>query len=135
MGIANAGFKVGSTTYVAPSDGTAVTLATVGTSLDSVVATPTADTNYLTKRTYEFTTRDAKPSPNAPNGYTQQRASVVLKAPFILDNGKRTVNTVRIEFSTDIELTTAEKTDLLLQASQLLGDTDFSGFWTNLTLN
>jgi hypothetical protein len=135
MAIASAGIKSGSTTYAVPSDGSAITLAVVGTSLDSAIASPTADTNYLTKRTYEFSVKDAKPSSTAPNGYTQQRATCVFKAPFILDNGNRTVNTVRIEFACDIELTVAEKYELLLQASQLLGDTDFQGFWTNLSLN
>jgi hypothetical protein len=135
MAISGAGIKSGSTTYVVPSDGSAITFATNGTSLDTTIASPTADTNYLTKRTYEFSVKEAKPSATAPNGYTQQRATCVLKAPFILDNGNRTVNTVRIEFACDVELTTAEKYELLLQASQLLGDTDFQGFWTNLALN
>jgi hypothetical protein len=135
MALSGAGFKVGSTTYVAPSDGTAITLGLIGTSLDTTIASPTADTNYLTKRTYEFSVKEPKVSLTAPNGYTQSRATCLFKAPFILDNGKRTVNTIRIEFACDIELTVAEKTDLLLQASQLLGDTDFGGFWTALAMN
>lgn len=135
MAISGAGFKYGSTTYVVPSDGTAGTLAVTGTDRDTTVASFTADTNYLTKRVFEFSTKDAKPSATAPNGYTQQRATLIAKFPFILDNLKRTVNTVRIEFSCDIELTVAEKYEILLEASQLLGDTDFQGFWTNLALN
>lgn len=135
MAISGAGIKSGSTTYVVPSDGSAITLAVTGTDLGSTLASPTADTNYLTKRVFEFSTKDAKPSASAPNGYTQQRATAVLKFPFVLDNLKRTVNTIRIEFSCDIELTVAEKYELLLEASQVLGDTDFQGFWTNLALN
>lgn len=135
MAIIGAGIKSGSTTYAVPTDGSAITFASAGGNLDTLIASPTADTNYLTKRTYEFSVKDAKPSVSAPNGYTQQRATCVFKAPFILDNGNRTVNTVRIEFACDIELTVAEKYELLLQASQLLGDTDFQGFWTNLSLS
>lgn len=135
MAIQGAGIKSGSTTYVVPSDGSSITLTTVGTSLDMTVASPSSDTNYLTKRTYEFSKKDAKPSSTAPNGYTQQRATCVFKAPFILDNGNRTVNTLRIEFACDIELTVAEKYELLLQGSQLLGDPDFQGYWTALALS
>jgi hypothetical protein len=135
MAISGAGIKSGSTTYVVPSDGSAITLAIVGTDLTSCNASPTADTSYLTKRVYEFSTVDAKPSVGAPNGYTQQRAKLTFKAPFILVDGNRTVNTIRIEASFDIELTVAEKYELLLHASQVLGDTDFQGFWTALALN
>lgn len=135
MAISGAGIKSGSTTYVVPSDGSAITLAVVGTDLSTTIASPSTDTNYLTKRSYEFSSKDAKPSAGAPNGYTQQRATCVFKSPFILDNGNRTVNTIRIEASFDIELTVAEKYELLLQASQLLGDTDFQGFWTALAQN
>lgn len=135
MAISGAGIKSGSTTYVAPSDGSAITLATEGGAVGLTIASPESDTEYLTKRLYEFSFRDAKVSPSAPNGYTQQRATVLVKAPFILDNGNRTVNTVKIEFNCDIELTVEEKYELLLQASQLLGDTDFTAFWTAGKLN
>lgn len=135
MAISGAGIKSGSTTYVVPSDGTAITFGIHGTELNTVLASPTVDTNYLTKRIYEFSSVEAKPSASAPNGYTQQRAKATLKFPFILDNGNRTINTVRIEFSCDIELTVAEKYEILLQASQVLGDTDFQGFWTALSMS
>lgn len=135
MAISGAGIKSGSTTYVPPSDGSAITLATVGSSLDTTLASPSTDTNFLTKRNFDFTTKEPKVSSTAPNGYTQQRATFVLKAPYILTNGNRTVNTIRIEFACDIELTVAEKYELLLEASQVLGDLDFQGFWCALTLN
>lgn len=134
MSIISGTLKVGSTTYVAPSDGTEKTLGLQEQGDGVLIAFPTTDTTYLTKRTFEFSTKAAKTSPQAPNGYTQQRATCLIKFPKVLTNGNRTVNTLRLELACDIEMSNAEKLDYLLQGSQILGDSDFNGFFQNLLL-
>jgi len=49
----------------------------------------------------------------APNGYTQSRGGIVQTIPFSLLNGKITNNTISISTSFDIEISTAEKDQLL----------------------
>jgi len=87
--------------------------------------------DYLTRQEIDFITRAPKVNVNSPDGYTQARSSIVLRVPKILANGQRTVSTIRIEFSSSIENTSAEKDDMLNDAAQLLIDAGFSDFWKN----
>jgi hypothetical protein len=88
-------------------------------------------TDYLSRSEIDFTTRAPKVNLNSPDGYTQPRSAIILKTPKVLSNGLRTVGTVRIEFSTSIETTSAEKDEMLNDAAQLLISTEFSSFWKN----
>lgn len=90
---------------------------------------------YLALTKVEFSAVDAKVNTGAPNGYTQQRNSVVLKVPLALDNGKVTTNTVRIEVATDIETTDAEKLELREKAAQILYGSAYTEFWDSQTLS
>lgn len=120
-------------TYVVPSGGTADTLSAFG-SRTEVQASFDADTEYLTKKDILFSQKEPSVSASAPNGYTQARRTALLKLPLELDNGNRTVNTVRIELAVDIEATAAEIAEYCTLASQVLGDSDFSAFWQIGTL-
>jgi hypothetical protein len=121
--------KVGSTTYVEPSDGTADVLSRLGATLAEARATFDADTEYLTQKSIDFSVTEPRVNPSLPNGYTQQKRIAKLKIPLELDNGNRTVNTVTITMSCDIETSAAERTELMMLGSQLLGDSDFTDFW------
>lgn len=131
-----AGIKIGATTYVVPSDGTGTTLTSLGIkegkTLETVFA---ADSDsFITRRSADFTVKNFVLSPSAPNGYTQARASSIIRFPLILENGKRTVSTLKLEYAFDPEVSSADKTDQILVGSQILGDTDFRDFWLNLKL-
>jgi hypothetical protein len=120
-------------TYVVPSGGTADALSAFG-SRTEMEARFDADTEYLTAKTAVFSQKEPAVANSAPNGFTQARRSVLVKFPLELDNGNRTVNTIRIELGVDVEATSAEIAEYCLIASQILGDTDFSAFWQIGTL-
>lgn len=119
---------------MAPSGGSALDFASAGQSKGVNTLYATDDTDLRTRRSIVATTKDPKVSSSAPNGYTQARSTVVYKAPLVLDNGNVTVNTVRIEVSSDVETSTAEKTELLVIASQICNDADFVEFFQQLSL-
>lgn len=76
-----------------------------------------------------------KVSESAPNGYTQARNSMLIKAPLVLDNGGVTVNTVKVEFSFDVETTSAEKKTLREYVCQLLSESSFEEFWNSQSID
>jgi hypothetical protein len=120
---------------MAPTGGSALAFSSAGQSAGINTLYATADTDLRTRRSIVATVKDPKVSASAPNGYTQARATVVYKAPLALDNGGVTVNTVRIEFAYDVETSTAEKTELLVIASQICNDADFTELFQNLSLS
>ena len=89
----------------------------------------TTDTELLGRTLYELTAKDPVANTSAPGGYTQARKVALIKQPYTLANGNRTVNTVRIEVSLDPEVTAAESLALRIQASELLGRDSYKAFW------
>lgn len=124
---------VGSTTYVAPTGGSADSLSAFG-SLTDMKAVFDGDTSVLTQKTMDISVKEAKVSASAPGGYTQARRFVLIKFPKILGNTNRTVNTIKIELAVDLETTSAEIAEYMFLASQVCADTDFTSLWANGTL-
>lgn len=89
---------------------------------------------FINQSTVTFQVKDPKSNTGSPNGYTQGRSTVVMKVPLALDNGERTVNTLKIELACDHETTDAEIQTMLVYAAQLLADSDFSEFWKKQSL-
>lgn len=114
---------------ITPSAGTATTLKTKSNdgALHVVFLDDGAD--LLTQSVMEFSYKEPKAQSGAPNGYSQARNTVVIKKPLALDNGNRTVNTLRIEFAGDVEMTAAEKLSLRTLGVLALSDSDFTEFW------
>jgi hypothetical protein len=119
---------VGATAYVAPTGGSADSLSAFG-SLTETKAVFDGDTDVLTQKSVDFSVKEAKVSASAPNGYTQVRRTALIKVPRILDNGARTVSTVKIELADDVEANSAEIGENMLLASQICSDPDFASFW------
>jgi hypothetical protein len=126
--------KVGSTTYVEPSDGTATSLTLLAGSLSEANIVFDDDTEYLTQKRLFVKVKEPRVQSNAPNGYTQGRYHVELHVPLELDNGSRTVNKLTMELSCDIETSIAERLEMIMLGSQLLGDSDYLSFWTTGSL-
>lgn len=82
-----------------------------------------------------FTARSPRESNGAPNGFTQRRAKAHLEFPVILDNGNRTINTIKLELAADVEMTDAEIESMLVYAAQVIADSDFSDFWKRGSLS
>lgn len=133
MSLSSSTIKTGATA-IAPTGGSDLVYTALKTGLDTVTAAVVADTDFRTRRTAEFTARAPKPQSSAPNGYTQVRNNVVLKFPRLLANGAISVDTVRIEVSSDVETSAANRLDMRYLAAQILGDTDYDSFWDSQSI-
>lgn len=133
MSLNGAIVKTGATA-IAPTGGTDLTMVTSRVDAQKVIAQVAADTDFRTKRSFEFTAKGPTAQASAPNGYTQVRNIAKIKVPRVLANGKITVDTLDIALSTDVETSSANRKDLRYIGAQLLGDTDFDGFWDNQSL-
>jgi hypothetical protein len=125
--------KEGATT-VAASGGTDVTLSTLGVQGNKNTLIFSTDTANLTRRIIEFSVKPYAVSDSAPGGYTQQRATMLLKKPKVLANGNRTVNTARYELAYDPETTNAEIEEMVETSAQCIGTSAFLPFYQTLNL-
>jgi len=131
--IKNASINVAST-GITVAGGTAETVKSLGDNLgqhDTYMGTG----NILTRTSMTFKAKPPVISVGAPNGYTQARSSVILRMPKVLANENHTVNTVRIELSTDLETSSVEIRELLRIAGQTLNDSDFDEYWVSQNLS
>lgn len=126
--------KEGATT-VAASGGTDVTLAGLGAQGNKNTFTFSTDSANLTRRLLEASVKPYAVSSTAPGGYTQQRAKLLLKAPKVLANGARTINTCSVEIAYDPETTNAEIEAMLETIAQCTGTAAFLSFFTTLNLS
>jgi len=124
---------VGGTTST--TGGTSTSFVTKGESLGVKNLVLDDGSEFLSSTQVQFSSKDPNVSTGAPNGYTQQRSSVKVLVPLLLDNGNRTFNTVTIELAYDVETTSAEKDSLISMGVQLLNDSDFSDFWKQQALS
>jgi hypothetical protein len=122
-------------TALAATGGDDQALVSLGISANKNVVFFDGDTDFRTRRTIDFTTKAPTVQASAPNGYTQARSTALLKFPLELDNGERTVNTVRIEVAYDPESTAAEVEEMLEVAGQVVGTSAFFDFWKEHNLS
>lgn len=133
MSLNNAIVKTGATS-IAPTGGTDLTMVTSKTDSQKTITQVAADTDFRTKRTFEFVAKGPVSNPGAPNGYTQVRNSVRFKVPRLLANGKISVDTVDVIVSTDVETSAVNRKDMRYIGAQLLCDPDFDAFWDSQSL-
>jgi hypothetical protein len=81
--------------------------------------------DLILRRTIVASSKAPVPNAGAPNGYTQQRNTIVGHLPLLLDNGKYTTNTFRIEVAFDPESTDAEIDDIYSIIGHAVSDADF----------
>lgn len=132
MSLSNASLLEGAT--VSASGGTALDLESRGSEPGRNILFVPADTDLRTRREIDCSVSYPRVQASAPNGYTQARRVAFMKFPLELDNGKVTVNTVKIEMATDVETTTSEIQAYSKLAAQVLIDADFSGFFEDLSV-
>lgn len=132
MAVSNATLKSGGTVSVA--GGTDLAFASLGIQANQNTLYAIADPDFRTRREIVCAVKPPKAQAGAPNGFTQARASTLVKVPLVLDNGKMTYNTLRIELAVDVETSDAEKTELMSLGSQILADADFSAFFKSLSV-
>lgn len=132
MSLSAASILVGTT--LAGTGGTATTFKTLGNTLTQHNLLLDDGSEFINQTELDFTIKSPKVDTSAPNGYTQQRMTCVIKRPLALDNGNRTVNTVRIEISVDHEATASEIDSLRELAAQVVFDADYDDFWQSMSL-
>lgn len=112
-----------------PTGGSSINWDISSSNGNTVVVSPELDTDFRTKRSITFTKTAPKVEPSAPNGYTQVRTKEVIKIPLLLDNGKYTVNTVKVEVAYDVETSDAERLELRSLAAQSLINSNITPVW------
>jgi len=124
-----------SSATVSATGGTALPFASAGIVGEQNEIYATGDTDLRTRRSIVCSVKKPKVNASAPNGYTQARSQMLFKFPLELDNGAITINTVRVETSTDVETTQGEVDEYHKVVAQSLFDTDFDEFRRNLSLS
>lgn len=132
MAIDGSTFSQGAT--IAPTGGTSKTINRLYVKDNTLKAYCSSDADELTRREFDFTVKDPKVNASSVGGYTQGRAVMLFKSPFVKATGDRTVNTVRVEMAYDIETDASEREALRVEACQILFGSDFDAFWKSRSL-
>jgi hypothetical protein len=81
------------------------------------------------RKTALATSKAPVPNASAPNGYTQQRSTIVFHVPYLLDNGSVTKNSVKVEIAFDPETDAAGRAFLRELVAHCGDDADFDGLF------
>lgn len=127
MAIQNATLPVGAT--ITPSGGTATTMKLKEVTPSKLVVALDDGSEFLSQQTIDVVTKSPVVSTSAPNGYTQARSSAFFRFPLSLDNGNRTVNTLKIELAVDHETTAAEIQGYLAKGVLFMLSADAADMW------
>ncbi len=119
--------NVGGTNSV--TGGTSTSVLSKGSTLSKRSVILDDSSEYIDQTRIEFSAQDPRVSTGAPNGYTQARSSFVMEVPLLLDNGKRTINTLTCKIAVDPETTDAEIAEMLSQGAQMLYSSALLNFW------
>lgn len=127
MPLENASVPIGAT--YAPTGGSATTLASLGKTSDSNKLFVDDGADLILRKTCLATSKAPVPSSSAPNGYTQQRSTIVFHVPMLLANGNYTKNSVKIEVAFDPEADSSERAYLRELIAHCGVDADFDGLF------
>lgn len=127
MSLSNASIPIGAS--YAPSGGSATAFASMGQTPGSNQLFIDDGADLILRKTCLASSKTPVPNAGAPNGYTQQRSSIVFHIPMLLDNGKYTTNTVRIEVAFDPEADSGERALLRELIAHVGVDADFDGLF------
>lgn len=123
-------FQEGATISV--TGGSTRTLVSVGSSVSKNQFYVNEDASSLTRRKLKISSTEAKPNPQTPGGYTQERATLTYVVPKTLANGASTTNSFSGTFAVDRETTDAERVALIEEFCQMAIGTSFSDLFLRL---
>lgn len=126
MSLSNASIPIGAT--FSPTGGTATSFVSLGQSEGKNKLFIDDGSSLILRKTVLATSKTPVPNASAPNGYTQQRSTIVIHQPKLLANGEYTVNTMRLEVAYDPESTGSEVAELFELAGHIASDSDFAEF-------
>lgn len=78
-----------------------------------------------------FTSKKPVKNSSSPDGYTKHRCTLVIRKPIEVSTGIYTMDTLRIEKSSSVLATDADKTEMISLASQLVDGADTEAYWLN----
>lgn len=127
MSLDNASIPIGAS--YSPAGGSATSMVSLGKTSDSNKLFIDDSSDLILRKTALATSKAPQPNAGAPNGYTQQRSTIVFHVPMLLANGKYTTNSVKIEVAFDPEADAAERAYLRELIAHCGVDADFDGLF------
>lgn len=127
MSLNNASVPIGAT--YAPTGGSATSFASLGSSEGQNKLYIDDGSDLILRKTCLATSKAPVVNSGAPNGYTQQRSTIVFHVPMLLANGNYTTNTVKIEIAFDPEADASERSYLRELVAHCGVDADFDGLF------
>jgi len=115
----------------APTGGVARTMLSLGRTTDSNKLLLDEDLDLILRKTILVTSKAPTPNASSPNGYTQQRTSIVFHSPKLLANGNYTKNSFSFVLSYDPETTAAEIAELREYAAHIGVQSEFDELFEN----
>jgi len=125
MSLSNASIPIGAS--YSPTGGSATTLVSLGSSEGRNKLYINDGSDLILRKTCLATSKAPAPNAGSPNGYTQQRSTIVFHVPMLLANGEYTTNTVKVEISFDPEADASERAYLRELVAHVGVDADFDG--------
>lgn len=125
MALSSASIPIGAS--YSPTGGSATSLVSLGQTGDQNKLFIDDGSDLILRKTVLATSKAPVPNSGAPNGYTQQRSSIVFHVPKLLANGKYTTNSVKLEVSFDPETDASERAFLRELIAHVGVDADFDG--------
>lgn len=123
MPISSASVPIGAT--YSPSGGTATSFVSLGQNEGRNKVFLDDAATLLLRKTMVATSKQPVANAGAPNGFTQQRSTVVFHVPITLANGNTTVNSAKIEVAYDPETSDADRDLLWEMLGHISIDADF----------
>lgn len=127
MPLDNASAPIGAT--YTPAGGSATSFISLGKTSDSNKLYIDDGADLILRKTCLASSKPPVPNASSPNGYTQQRSTIVFHVPMLLANGAYTKNTVKIEVAFDPEADAAERSYLRELIAHCGVDADFDGLF------
>lgn len=127
MSLSNASVPIGAS--YAPTGGSATSLVSLGQNEGSNKLYIDDGSDLILRKTCLATSKAPVVNSGAPNGYTQQRSTIVFHVPMLLANGNYTTNTVKIEVAFDPEADASERAYLRELIAHCGVDADFDGLF------
>lgn len=127
MSLSSASVPIGAT--YSPTGGSATSFVSLGSTEGTNKLYIDSGEDLILRRTCLATSKAPVVNSAAPNGYTQQRSTIVFHIPMLLDNGNYTTNTVKIEVAFDPEADASERSYLRELIAHCGVDADFDSLF------
>lgn len=127
MSLSSASVPIGAS--YSPSGGSATSFVSLGQTSGQNKLYIDDGEDLILRKTCLASSKAPVPNAASPNGYTQQRSTIIFHIPMLLANGEYTTNTVKIEVAFDPEADASERAYLRELIAHCGVDADFDGLF------